>query len=74
MLRPEDLRIEIYLTAAGESERIVHEPTQIERFCAGRMNQEANNKLLAEIEGEIRGRGFMQQILPDPMRRNVNNT
>ena len=65
MLRPEDLRIEIYLSAAGETERIVHEPTQIGRWHAGRMTHNVKMRLLAEIEAELREKGLLQHVEPE---------
>jgi hypothetical protein len=60
MLRPEDLRFEIYRTAAGESERLVHVPTAIERWHECRMSHLVRTKLMTEIENELREKGLTQ--------------
>ena len=69
MLRPEDVRFEIYLSAAGESERMVHVPTAIERWHECRMSRQIRIKLMSEIENELREKGLMQFVVSDPEHR-----
>ena len=65
MLRPEDLRSELYLSAAGESERIVHIPTSIERWHECRMPHRIRIKLIEEIETELLEKGLTQFVVPN---------
>jgi hypothetical protein len=65
MLKPQDIIIEVFTGADGDSMKITHMPTGIYRAQGPPMNKpgKTQHELLREIEGELMRRGLTQHIL-----------
>jgi len=71
MLKENDIRIDVGRAShGGDFTRMIHVPTGIERVHPGPLKgvnrRELERGWLSEIESELKARGLVQYILPNP--------